>query len=474
MKNKIHVHFMGISGSGCSAAAFLAQKAGFQVSGCDLKPDSTSTRQLKRIKITPRKGHSPRHLQKVDFLVVSPAVYEINPDHPEILEARKKKILLTWQEFVGRFLQKDKFVIAIAGTHGKTTITALVGLVLERAGLDPTVLVGGLVPDWQTNARAGQGRYFVCEADEFNNNFLHYSPNVAIINNLEMDHPEFFQDEKQLLQSFQKFIARLKPPRVLIVNSDDPGLRRLLTQNQAFLEKNKFQVIAYHLYPPFSFPFDNDFQAKILRQDRFFTQFSVLPGQQKGTIEEEFRLRLPGRHNVVNALSVFALSRVLNLPLSSVKEVFTHFKGVKRRLDCLGEVNRIKVYDDYGHHPTQISAVLEALRQTYPETKIWAVLEPHQISRLRTFTADFVQALKKADQVIITQIFWGREKKSPGLMPKDLVSQIGRLKARSIDDFQKVARYLARQVEPGGVIIVFGAGQSYKLAQMILSQLKDQ
>ncbi len=472
---KKHVHFLGIAGSGIAAVALIAQAQGYQISGCDLEPSSYYAHQLKKKKIKIASGHSPRHLRKADFLVITPAILKVDPHHPEILAARKKIKVMTWQEFMGRYLQKGKEVIAVAGTHGKGTTTAMAGLVLEKAGLKPTVEVGGLVHQWQANALVGQSRYFVCEADEFNHNFLHYSPSILIINNIEMDHPEFFKDFKAFLASFEKFIRRVVSPKILIVNLDDAGVRQLLTKNQAYLTKNRFQVIGYRLGTRFKFPLENEYQATVKDLGERSSLFSVSlrsGASQKAAVEELFRLKLPGLHNLSNGLGVIALARCLNLDFKHVRKVFETFAGIGRRLELLGQERGIKVIDDYGYHPTAMAATLKAVKQKYSPQRVWAIFEPHQYSRVTLFQKEFIKALGMADKVVVTKIFPGREKQPQGVTGALLIEGLSPNKAQYFEDFQETAQSVAREAKKGDVIIVFGAGKSYQLSRMILEELK--
>jgi len=466
---------MGIAGSGISAVALIAQAQGYQVSGCDLEPKSYYSKQLIKKKIKIASGHSPRHLKGADFLVITPAVLGVEPPHPEIIEAKKKMPVMTWQEFMEKFLQKGKFVIAVAGTHGKGTTTAMAGLVLEKAGLKPTVEVGGLVPQWQANALVGKSKYFVCEADEFNHNFLHYSPSVVIINNIEMDHPEFFKDFKAFLGSFRQLLRRQVRPRILIVNLDNAGVRQLLKEEEDYLTKNRFQVIGYRLGGRFNFSLENEYQAIVKDLGERSSLFSVSlrsGASQKVAVEELFRLRLPGIHNISNGLGVIALARCLNLDFKHVRKVFENFAGIGRRLELLGQEKGIKVFDDYGYHPTAISATIKAVKQKYSPQRVWAIFEPHQYSRVTLFQKEFIKALGTADKIIVTKIFPGREKQPKGITGELLIKGLKPVRAKYIKDFDKVAQLVARETREGDVVIVFGAGKSYQLSQMILDELK--
>src|SRR3989338_6258714 len=221
---KEHLHFMGIRGSGISYAANLARLEGFKVNGCDKGSSDEFVRDLKKARIPIWEDHNVDHLDSVDLLITSAAIADLDPDNPELTEAEKRKIpSLSWQKFVAGYLMKDKYVIAIAGTHGKGTTTAMLGLIMEDVGLDPTVALGAVVPRWGRNYRKGNSKYFVIEADEFNDNFLNYNPDQIVITNIDMDHPEYFQDFDSYLRSFEKFIDKLtaEPKSILILNADD-------------------------------------------------------------------------------------------------------------------------------------------------------------------------------------------------------------------------------------------------------------
>lgn len=459
-----------------AGVALLAKAVGFKVSGCDLSGSSYYTSGLKKEGIKPKIGHNAKHLKGVDILTVSPAVLDLNPDHPEVVEGKKHKILMTWQDFMGQYLQKGKFVIAIAGTHGKSTTTALTGLALEAAGLDPTVEVGAIVKSWGKTVRLGSSRFFVCEADEFNYNFLNYSPSLLIINNIEMDHPEFFKDFGQFQRAFEKLVKKMVGPKILVVNEDDPGVRKLLEKMKDFLLRQKYQVIGYRLGAGSPFPYENRFQARITRLGEQFTEFAVSFGQdsQKAKIEEKFRLKISGIHNVANALGVIAASYSLKANLEKVKKALLFFEGLGRRLEEIGRIRGVLVLDDYGHHPTAIEATIRAAKQKYPKHRIWAIFEPHQFGRIKLFKKQFASALRLADRIVVTKIFEGRERPIKGITGKSLVEEINLPKARHIKDFEEVAETVASEAKEGDVVLVMGAGRSYELSRKILEALKNE
>jgi len=221
---------MGICGSGAAPIAIIAKNMGFEVSGCDLNVAGYYSDVLIENNIEVRKGHDSKHIEDIDILAISPAILDISPNHPEIIAARERGILMTWQEFSAKYIQNEKFVISIAGTHGKSTTTILMGIVLENAELDPIVEAGTTFKKWGGGYRIGKSKYFICEADEFNNNFLNYNSSMAIINNVEMDHPEFFKDLDEVKDSFKRFIKKLQTPKILIVNEESIALKEILYQ----------------------------------------------------------------------------------------------------------------------------------------------------------------------------------------------------------------------------------------------------
>ncbi|MDT8717140.1 UDP-N-acetylmuramate--L-alanine ligase [Clostridium sp. 19966] len=471
MDRKLHVHFMGIGGSGMAPIAVIAKKSGFEVSGCDCNEASYYSEALRESGIEIKKGHSSDHLEGVDILAVTPAVFDINPNHPEIMEARKRNILMTWQEFMGKYLHKDKFLVAVAGTHGKSTTTVLAGLTLEAGGLDPIVEAGTIYKPWGGGFRIADSKYFVCEADEFNCNFLNYSPSLIILNNIEMDHPEFFKDFTEFKAAFKNFIINIKHPGTLVVNEESQGVRDVLLDMKNWLQENKVKVIGYYLKDKFDFPFSDEYKGEILS----FAEDGVSFDVQGTNFKDSFKLGLLGAHNVSNSLGVLSAAIELGVNLEAVKDAFEKYKGIGRRTELAGEEKGIKVFDDYGHHPTAIAAVLDTFKTTYPNQKIYAIVEPHQISRLKLFPNEFVGALNKADEAIVTKTYVGREI-NKNLEPVDMNSIISKVddgKAAYIEEFDKVADRISLKAKQGDIIIVFGAGNSYKLTKLIIERLKN-
>jgi UDP-N-acetylmuramate--L-alanine ligase/UDP-N-acetylenolpyruvoylglucosamine reductase len=327
-------------------------------------------------------------------------------------------------------------VIAIAGAHGKSTTTALAGLVLEAAGLDPTVIVGALVPKWQASARFGRSRYFVIEADEYNLNFLNYSPSIIILNNIEFDHPEYFENFEEFKTAFKKFIKGLVGVKILIANKNDKGVMKVVREMRESGEMKGVEV-------------------------RFYSNEKRVKNKSNN-----FTLKLWGEHNRSNALGVIELAKFLKIKKEIWGKVFASFEGLGRRMELVGEIGKIKVFDDYAVHPTAITATLTALKQKCPRAKIWAIFEPHQYSRLQLFIKNFARSLSKADRVIVTKAYAGREKNLERVKETDLVELIGS-KARFVGDFERIAEMVKEEVWGGGVVVVFGAGESYQIPRLI-------
>lgn len=471
MDKMLHVHFMGIGGSGMSSIAVIAKKSGFKVTGCDCNEASYYSDILHESGIYIKIGHSCDHLEGVDILAVTPAVFDINPNHPEIIEARKMNILMTWQEFMGKYLQKDKFVVAVSGTHGKSTTTVLMGLALEAGGLDPIVEAGTIYKPWGSGFRISDSKYFVCEADEFNCNFLNYSPSLIIINNIEMDHPEFFKDFTAFKDAFKKFISNMKHSGILVVNEESEGIRDVLVEMKTYIQEKNIKVIGYYLKHKFDFPFIAEYKYEINSNSEDGVEFDV----QGQNFKESFKLGLIGAHNVSNSLGVLSAAIELGVEIEPLKAVFQKYKGVGRRTELVDEVNGIKVFDDYAHHPTAISATLDTFKATYPNQKIYAIVEPHQISRLRLFLKEFIDSLSKADETIVTKTYIGREV-NKNLEPLDmnsLISKVDTGKVSYVEDFDNIADTISLKVKPGDIIVVLGAGNSYKITKLIIERLKE-
>lgn len=445
---------MGIAGSGASAVAAIALAQGYSVTGCDQNPESEFTKNFESQILF--EGHSENHLKPgqlilskagynlpdleeesglIDILAVSPAILAKDPDNPEVRAAREKGIkVISWQEFMGEYLEKDKFVIAVCGTHGKSTTTAMAGLMLEDAGLDPTVELGAIIPKWKTNYRIGKSRYFVTEADEFNNNFLVTSPDIAIITNVEMDHPEFFKDFDEVKQSYLKFLYQAK--KKIIANMADPGVREVM---------------------------------EIFQKDKEKPHHPELLDYSKSTINLE--LKVPGKHNIQNATAVLQLGLTLGIDSFVIQKSLMSFSGISRRLELLGQFNGADIYSDFAHHPTEVKLTTEALREKYPDRKIWLIYQPHMFSRTKALFDSFVKVFQNlpVEQILLLDIYAAREKDTGKINSKMLVDSIKRSGISYVDEVENLPDFLKLTVRKNDILLFMGAGDIDRLARSLIS-----
>lgn len=415
------VHFLGIAGSGTSACARLAYEAGFKVTGCDKNLEGEFLKATTGIESF--NGHSPDHLDGIDILAVSPAILSLDPENPELLEAKKKKIqILTWQQFLGKYLTDGKFVIAVAGTHGKSTTTAMAGRMLQDCGFDPTVLLGANTHFWDNNFRIGKSKYFVIEADEFNDNYMSLEPDITILTNVEYDHPEYFKNYESYLRSFQNFLHKTK--NTVIANLKSPGVREALEEKKGTQE-------------PF-FPPVIDFSKNLI----------------------DFELPISGIHNVYAASAVFNLGINLGIDAAKIEKSLKTFPGIGRRMELLGEINGAKIFSDFAHHPTAVKVATEQLKKEYPEKDIWIVYQPHMFSRTKALFDDFVKAFKTlpAKGVAVIDIYPSRETDTGIIHSKDLVEAINDPKVEYAPDIAGFITQMKKYLSEKDIVIFMGAG----------------
>jgi len=452
-----------------SAVALLAKQAGLEVSGCDLQESTPYLDKCKRAGIKLYVGHDASHLQNIDIFTVTAAAFFQSQDQPEFIKGKESGKMMQWQEFMGKYLHQGKQVISIAGTNGKSTTTSLASLVLEEAGLDPSVMVGATVKKWETNYRTGKSKYFITESDEFFDNFLAYHPDTVILNNIEFDHPDFFKSFDSVIESFSKFIGNMTGAKRLIFNQDDPGIKTLFEKlGKEYLKK--LNLIGYTLKsnPLISTP--NSTLGTIVKHNSTGTDFKAT-NKDLG-LNSEFHLILPGDYNVSNSLGVISLAGILKISSSTVNKVLSSFEGIGRRLDKIGETkNKIIIYDDYGHHPSAIKVTLEALKQRYPKQDIWAVVEPHGFSRTQATLPLYKNAFSEATNVVIAPIFRSRDKEDFGVSGQSIVDIAKHKKIQYLDSFEKIVKYIKENIPPKTILVVFGAGNSYYLSRDILKSL---
>ena len=460
-----HVHFIGIGGSGLSAIARLLLESGYTVSGSD-RALTSFAEDVRKAGATVYVGHHPRNLTGVDWVVRSSAVTDENPE----VEAAKRAGIPVYKraDFLGRLMQ-DKTGIAIAGTHGKTTTTAMTAWVLSKLDRDPSFIVGGVVNNLGVNAHAGNGKTFVIEADEYDHMFLGLKPQVAVVTSIEHDHPDCFPTLASMYQAFEEFVDLLPEEGTLIVCAEDPGAAALIPH----VRKEGRNVISYGVQGDMTINTPLWVQARDVKPNQRggfdFTATSNLGSKTSGTVKVS--LQVPGQHNVRNALAVLAVIGVLGLSRKKAAQALAEFNGTNRRFELRGEVNGIQVFDDYAHHPTEIRATLAGARARFPKARIWAVWQPHTYSRTRTLFLEFARAFKDADQVIVTEVYAAREPKEE-FTSAEVVSAMPHLSARYIKTLPEVTEHLLQNLQPGDVVLVLSAGDADQVCTDVMKGLQ--
>ncbi|MGD8604006.1 MAG: UDP-N-acetylmuramate--L-alanine ligase [Anaerolineales bacterium] len=449
MKHRIHL--VGIGGAGMSAIARVLHQRGLAVGGSDLAA-SVYSRQLEAMGIEVHYGHQATNINGADLVVASSAIPD---DNVELAAARQAGVpVLHRDDYLPQMLA-DLRVVAVAGTHGKTTTTGLIAYLLEAAGLKPGFVVGGVLTDFDANAQAGGGELFVIEADEYARTFLALAPEIGVITNIEHDHPDCYPTQEDFVGAFTQFAEQVQD--TLVVCGDDA--------RAAALEPAKAKVIAY------GFEEHNDWRAVDVRPNPAGgSDFLVLNDQADSQL---VRIRLPGQHNVLNALAALAVSDCLGLDARATREALLEYHGVSRRFEILGERMGVIVVDDYAHHPTEIRATLQAARSRYPDRKIIAVFQPHTYSRLKALWGDFTQAFKQADQVVVVDVFASREQPDPEVHVERLSEEIESTEAVFISALEEAAAYLADTVTANSVVITLSAGDGNRVGNLLLSKLQQ-
>ena len=453
---KKHVFFIGIGGTGLSAIARVLKEKGYSVSGSD-QYISDLAKDLISFGIPVYEGHSADHLVGVDLVVRSSAIPEENP---EIQEARRARIPVYKREDILADLMKDTIGIGIAGTHGKTTTTAMLATVLVGLQLDPSYIIGSVSKNLGNNAHFGLGDHFVIEADEYDRMFLGLSLTYSIITNLEHDHPDCYPTFSDYLLAFKAFSENLRPGGKLLCCRDDFGVQRLL---QLLHPEN---ILTYGTSE------DCDYQARNIRVNNVGGySFNVIKTSGDGIeVLTEVELKIPGLHNVLNSLSIIALTHQLGLDVEKSATIMGDFSGTSRRFEIVAEINQITLIDDYAHHPTEIQATLQAAKSRYPNRSIWAVWQPHTYSRTQILFNEFVNSFTDADHVIVSQVYASREK-NDSFSASQLVEVMVHNDTRYIANLEDIEDYLYSNLNPGAVLLVFSAGDAIQINKNLKSRL---
>ena len=453
--NPIPVHFIGIGGISMSGLAEILLKEGFPVSGSDSHA-SALTEHLERAGARICIGQAASNIPEDCKLVVYTAA--IHPDNPEYREAKRRGVpMLSRAELLGQLMRNYRTSIAVAGTHGKTTTTSMIASILLEEDADPTISVGGILPSIGGNIRVGGSEVFLTEACEYTNSFLHFFPTIGIILNIEEDHMDFFKDLNDIRRSFRRFAELLPVEGLLIINSDIPDYEEIT-------EGLTCRVVTFGSSP------DADYRAENTAYDTFgHPSFDLIRKIEKDGRRPRFSLKVPGEHNVCNALASIALADALRIPEAAVEKGLLSFTGTDRRFQYKGEVNGVTIIDDYAHHPTEIRATLHAAAH-YPHRELWCVFQPHTYSRTKAFLKEFAEALSLADHVVLADIYAARETDTLGISSRDLERELAALGADVyyFPTFAEIEKFLSEKCMHGDMCITMGAGDVINIGEDLL------
>ena len=444
MKHKVrHIHFVGIGGAGMSGIAEVLANLGYQVSGSDLSENS-ATRRLAGLGVKVKARHQKENINGADAVVVSSAV---QADNPEVIAAREHRIPVVPRALMLAELMRLKQGVAIAGTHGKTTTTSLVASVLAEGGLDPTFVIGGRLNAAGSNARLGAGDFIVVEADESDASFLHLQPVIAVVTNIDADHMDTYQqDFGRLKQAFVQFLQNLPFYGAAVLCADDPHLREILP------EVTK-PVLTYGTAD------DVSVRAEAIRHDGGRMRFRAL---RKDAKPLDVVLNLPGRHNVLNALAAIAVGTELQVPDAAIQKALHDFKGVGRRFQSYGEVDgKFVLIDDYGHHPAEMAATIEAARGAFPGRRIVLAFQPHRYTRTRDLFEDFVRVLSSVDVLLLADVYPAGEAPIVAADGRSLARAVrlaGKVEPLFVEEIAEMPQAIRHAAQAGDVVITMGAG----------------
>ncbi|WP_225071992.1 UDP-N-acetylmuramate--L-alanine ligase [Desulfuromonas sp. CSMB_57] len=449
------IHFVGIGGIGMSGIAEVLLNLGYRVSGSDLR-ETDITRRLGELGGVIYYGHAPENLVDVDVVVTSTAVRASNP---EVIEAHRRLIPVIPRAEMLAELMRMKYGIAVAGTHGKTTTTSMVSTVLSHAGIDPTVVIGGRLDSIGSNAKLGQGKFLVAEADESDGSFLKLSPTIAVVTNVDADHLDFYEDLEQIKQTFVDFINKVPFFGLAVLCLDDANVQSLIPQ-----VKKRF--VTYGLST------QADFNAIDISYREERTTFTVCHnGERLGQVS----IRMPGQHNVLNALACVAVARELQIPFAEIAEAFQDFCGVQRRFQPKYQGGGIMVVDDYGHHPAEIRVTLAAARSGW-DRRVVAVFQPHRYSRTQALFDEFVTAFYQADHLVVMDVYAAGEEPIPGVSSSALAEGIaghGHRDVHYLAEADAVVQHLLETVREGDLVITLGAGNVWQVGEALVRRLTE-
>ncbi len=453
------VHFVGIGGVGMSGIALVLRNMGFEVTGSDVR-ESDATRKLTEAGVNVAIGHEAANCADAQVVVYTSAV---RSENPELECARAREIPVIRRAEMLAELMRMKFSVAISGSHGKTTVTSMVAHLMERAGLDPTSVVGGQVKGAAAGSRLGQSQYLVAEADESDRSFLALYPTIAVVTNIEREHLDVYHDLADIKREFVRFVNRVPFYGAIVLCMDSPAVRSI--RNRA-----KRRVVTYGVEWRGAGERGWDFRARDVQLYGFSSAFTLLYG---GKEVGRFNLPVPGVHNVANALAALATGNELGIGFETMAQGLAVFSGVHRRLEKLGEKNGVMVYDDYGHHPTEVRVTLEALRHAFPDRRILVVFQPHRYTRTRALAEEFGTCFAAADELILTRIYAASEPEIPGVdatLVQRAVEAAGKPSVSYVPDLADVPGVLTGKLRKGDVVLLAGAGNICTIGEEILAK----
>ena len=453
-KNPIHIYFIGIGGISMSGLAEILLSEGFRISGSD-RTSSPLTLRLEEKGAEIRYGQRRENISPdIDLVVYTSA---IKPDNPEMVAARELGIAsLTRAQLLGQMMKNYKTPVAVSGTHGKTTTTSMISQILLENGDDPTLSIGGIYKPIGGNIRVGGNDRFVTEACEYTNSFLSFCPKIGIILNIEEDHLDFFKDIHDIRSSFHRFAHLIPEDGALIINGSIEQVGELTADLSC-------RVITYGPSADFDY-----YPSRITYDESGCPSFHLM---RKGGKEEVFSLRVPGEHNVYNAIAAIALADLLGVPDEVTAGALLHFEGTDRRFEYKGQLHGVTVIDDYAHHPTEIRATLTAAKN-YPHRRVWCVFQPHTYTRTKAFLPEFAKALSLADEIVLADIYAARETDTLGISSQTLQAEIEKAghPCRYFPTFEEIENFLLTNCTNGDLLITMGAGDVVKIGENLLKK----
>jgi len=454
-RHSARVHFVGIGGVGMCGIAEVLVNLGYAVSGSDMKSTEV-TKRLEALGAVVSQGHNKENLKEVDVVVVSSA---IKKDNPEVLAAKEAKIPVIARAEMLAELMRLKYAVAIAGSHGKTTTTSMVATVLNAAGLDPTVVVGGKVNVLGANAKLGKSALMVAEADESDGSFLHLYPSIAVVTNIDAEHMEHYHSLDSLKEAFVTFCNSIPFYGLNVLCLDHPNVQGLLPR----MEK---RVVTYGTAQ------SADYHLSDIRLEGFLTHFKA---SRRGEPLGEFSVRMVGAHNALNAMAVIAIADELDIPLKTVRTALQEFEGVQRRFTVRGEEKGLLVVDDYGHHPEEIKATLRGAKQAL-KRRVVVAFQPHRYTRTRDLQKEFACAFNDADALVLLPIYSAGEEAIPGISSEflgKLILEHGHKEVVVAQNPEEAMECLCARTQPGDMVLTLGAGSITQLGPLLLERLRS-